>query len=134
MFSWFGSFIFDFMMIITMMRCLDISKGICGYLIYKLCFMTWGFWSIYKRNSAEFSIDFSMLEILMFMNLYRSIGIHFSNGFRYQYALRILERCSRNRGLLKGMRRLPHVRPSGRGVTILLVVELMVFKSFFRFL
>ena len=53
-----------------------------------------GFCSIYKQNSVEFSIDFSVLEILMFMISYKFSNIRFSNGLRYQYSLRVLERCS----------------------------------------
>ena len=34
-----------------------------------------------------------MLENFDFMILYRSSGIRFTNGFRYQYALWVLRRC-----------------------------------------
>ena len=51
-----------FMMMFSMMICLDISKNIYVDLIYKLFFMTMGFWSIYKRNSVKFLIDFFVLD------------------------------------------------------------------------
>ena len=67
-----------------------------------------------------------MLEILMFMISYRSLGIRFSNRLQYYYALRVLGGVSENQGSLKDMQWLPHVRPLGRGVTFLILMLLVI--------
>ena len=53
---------FHFMMIL-MTICLDIWKGICGYLIHKLCFYDKGFLVNLLRNSVEFSVEITVLEL-----------------------------------------------------------------------
>ena len=49
-------------MMIDMIYCLDILNGICVDLRYKLYFISRSFWSIYKRNSIEFLVDFPVLD------------------------------------------------------------------------
>ena len=54
--------------------------GICGLLVYKLCFLTEGLGHIYKRNSIEFLVDFWKLENLEIVPLGWVLGSCFSNG------------------------------------------------------
>ena len=63
------------------------------------------------------------------------LGIRFSNGFWYRcMPCKFLEGVLGNRGPLKDTRRLPRVRLSTQGVTIILVSELTVFNVFLPFL
>ena len=38
-----------------------LENGFLVDLIINCVFLTWSFWSIYRQNSIEFSVDFSML-------------------------------------------------------------------------
>ena len=92
---------------------------ICGIFFYKLHFFGRGFSPLYKRNSVEFLVDF--LELGYSRNLLSySLGVGIlvvQMGYDILFALRGLEWVSGNWDLLKATRRLPHVNPSGRGVT-----------------
>ena len=81
---------------------------------------------IFGRNSiVRIKLDF--------MVLYKSLGICFQMGLGINMLYGFLGGILGNRDPIKGMRRLPRVRPLGRGVTILLVLELTIFKPSFEF-
>ena len=80
-------------MVILMIYCLDILKGICGYLLYKLCFYDSGFLVNLQMKLLNFRQNFQCQKLFEFMILYRSSNIRFSKGLRYQYVLRVLGRC-----------------------------------------
>ena len=106
------------MMMISMLICLDIPKGICIDLVYKLFFITGGFWSINKRNFTEFSVDFLVLDYFDIYDFH--IGLQMSV---FQTNLDIGMSCGflggvvRNWSPLKSMRRLSRIQPPGRNMT-----------------
>ena len=83
--------------------------GLCGEMIYKLCFLIGGLGSVYKWNFVEFLIDFRGLESLKIMSLGWASSSHFSNGLWYSKVLRVLGWVSRNWDLFKDMWRLLYV-------------------------
>ena len=61
-------------------------------------FMVGGFCSIYKRNSVEFLVEFLVLDKILISWFLQVFMYLFSNGLTYQYALRVLGRCSKKLG------------------------------------
>ena len=71
-----------------------------------------------KRNSVEISVEFLELKyFLKFRSLDRSGWVFVFKRARLSNALRVFGWILENQNPLKGTRRLPHVDPSGRGVT-----------------
>ena len=94
--------------------------------------MTRYFYPYYKRNSIEFSIDFLMLDYFDIHDFHIGVQMSiFQTGLDIGMPCGFLRGVLGNRDPLKGMRWLPRIRHSGRGITILLVSKLTIFKTSF---
>ena len=101
---------------------------------YKLCFYDRGFmFDLQTKFCRIFDRNSSVRIKFDFMAWYRSLGIRFQTSLGISMSCGLLKGVSRNWDPFKGIRRLPHVRPPGRGMTILLVSELTIFKRPFEF-
>ena len=74
--------------------------------------------SHYKQNSAEFSVEFQVLENCINLKcLIGWVGIPFFKRAKVLDALRVLGWILGNWDSIKDTRRLSHVDPPGRGMT-----------------
>ena len=110
-------------LIFMMIWWLDISKGIWVDLIwfYELCFYDRRF-TICKRKCRIFSKNPSIRIKFDVVILYRSSCIRFQTSLGIGMSCGFLRGVSGNRDPFKDTRRLSCVRPSGRGVTQVVMV------------
>ena len=86
------------MMIIMMVYCLDILKGIAVDWFYKLRFFNMELLVYLQTELYRIFGEFFRVKNFECMILSRFLGIHFLNGLRYRYALRVFGRCSEKSG------------------------------------
>ena len=100
-------------------------------LIIELCFYFTGFMSCFQTKFCRIFGRFFGVRIFWISWCHLGLNILFSNEFWDRcMPCGFLRGVSGNRSSFMNMWRLPRVRPSGRCVTILLVLELTIFNVF----